>query len=554
MNRHASRMPSVWIALLCAYMAGVGIPAAAPIYRADDPLSREPETQDASAVQEWTIDLFIDLATNLFGQPGDRDTGVHAANVNTADEVPDSSWFTNRILARPVSSDEAARGPQEGEGPAPGEWTIIGSKEIGFSPGFTIRDTRGEVWFVTFDPRGHPDAATAAILIANKIFWTLGYWQVDNRLTRVLPAEVVIGETATVRPMSGTVRRMRPADLEDVWARAHRSEDGSYRAVAARRLPGRPLGGFRYAGTRPDDPNDLVPHEHRRELRALRVFGAWTNLTDMKAGNTLDVLVGGQGHGRVRHYLQDVGSTFGFGALGPIDFDEGWEHLYEGNLVWKRLVSVGFLRRPWQTVAYAEHTGIGRFEGGQFDPTTWKPRAPTAAFRHAQPADLFWAARRVMAFSDGMIAALVRTGAYGDPAAERHLTNVLIERRNKIGTAYLTAVNPLVDFELSADGRLSFRNAAVAAGVAQPPLRGYRTEWATFDNVTGISSPLRPATIATSEESRAERPLPAGEGAHVRVRVSHIEPMYESGKAAVAATFRRTGSGWRLVALERQAK
>jgi hypothetical protein len=34
-----------------------------------------------------------------------------------------------------------------------------------------------------------------------------------------------------------------------------------------------------------------APHEHRRELRALRVFGAWTNLVDLKAGNTLDALV-----------------------------------------------------------------------------------------------------------------------------------------------------------------------------------------------------------------------------------------------------------------------
>src|SRR6185436_10606196 len=253
---------------------------------------------------------------------------------------------------------------------------------------------------------------------------------------------------------------------------------------------------FRYYGTRPDDPNDVVPHEHRRELRALKAFGAWTNLVDMKAGNTLDVLVTEQGRSVVRHYLQDVGSTFGTGAMAPREFDEGWEHLYEGDPLRKRLASLGLFIRPWQTVPYEEHAAIGRFEGAVFDPIEWKPRAPTAAFRHAQPDDLFWAARRVMAFSDEMIRAIVKTGLYTDSQAERHLADVLIQRRDKIGAAYLVAVNPLVNLTLSGDGRLSFENAAVAAHVAPPPRGGYRVRWARFDNHTQAVTPIGESTIA----------------------------------------------------------
>jgi hypothetical protein len=104
-----------------------------------------------------------------------------------------------------------------------------------------------------------------------------------------------------IRPASGVRRRMRPRDIDDVLRRAHRSADGSYRAVAGKGIPGRILGGFRYHGTRPDDPNDIVPHEHRRELRGLKVFGAWTNLVDMKAGNTLDTLIDVDGRAVVRH-------------------------------------------------------------------------------------------------------------------------------------------------------------------------------------------------------------------------------------------------------------
>ena len=44
---------------------------------------------------------------------------------------------------------------------------------------------------------------------------------------------------------------MRRHDLDAVLARAARQPDGTYRAIAARALPGRPIGGFEYHGTRP---------------------------------------------------------------------------------------------------------------------------------------------------------------------------------------------------------------------------------------------------------------------------------------------------------------
>jgi hypothetical protein len=519
-------------------------------FRADDPLRVEPETQDASGVRPWTIDLVIDLAVNLFGSPGDRASGVRAGNVNSIDEVPDSSWFTNRIHARPVSIEEAVWGPRTGTGPAGGMWIVVASKETGVAPGFTIEDDAGETWFISFDAHGYPEAATGAILVANGIFWTLGYWQPETFLAAVRPEDVVIGDTAMMTPPSGRVRRMRRDDLETIWQRAHRSPDGSFRAVAARKLPGRPLGGFRYHGTRPDDPNDVVPHEHRRELRALKVFGAWTNLVDMKAGNTLDALVPVEGRSIVRHYLQDVGSTFGTGATAPREYDEGWEHLYEADLLWKRLIAFGLVLRPWQTVPYAESLAVGRFEGVVFDPVAWKPRVPTASFRHAQPDDLFWAARRVMAFDDEMIRALVRTADFSDPAAEQHLADVLIQRRDKVGRAYLIAVHPLVNFALSSAGRLLFENAAVAAGFAAEPRGGYRVRWDRFDNATGALTPLGESAMDVAGGVDAPVSLPDAHDAFVSVRVSAVQPPHDTW-TPVRAYFRRASSGWTLVGIDR---
>jgi hypothetical protein len=517
----------------------------------DDPLQREPETQDASRVQEWEIDLFWDLAENLFGRPGDPASGVRAQNINTADEVPDSNWFTNRIGARPLTVEDAVRGPVTGSGPAAGTWSVFRAKEAGFAPGFTMRDAKGETWFVSFDAEGQPEAATGAIMVANKIFWALGYWQVENHLIRVRPEELVIHEEARVTPPSGVRRQMRFSDLEAVLRRSHRSEDGTYRAVAGRAVPGRPLGGFRYHGTRPDDPNDVVPHEHRRELRALKVFGAWTNLVDMKAGNTLDTLITENGKAVVRHYLQDVGSTFGTGANAPREYDEGWEYLYEGAPLWKRLVTFGFYLRPWQTVAYTEHPSIGRFEGTEFDPEGWKPRVPTAAILRARPDDTFWAARRVMAFSNDMIRRIVTAGQYSDEAAETLLADVLIQRRDRIGQTYLNGVNPVVDFSLDETGVLRFDNAAVAHGVAEEPAAGYIVHWAAFDNTTGHTAALGTPTATTSRQTQAQASLPTQPGTIVLARIAAASPTHPSWAVPVDVYFRRGSGGWTVVGVDR---
>jgi hypothetical protein len=525
--------------------------AATPKFYRDDPLQREPATEDASKAQAWEIDLFWDLALNLFGNPGDRAPNVKARNVNTIDEVPDSSWFTNRIGAQPLSIEEAVRGPLTGGGPAPGTWTVSSAKEAGFAPGFTMQDAGGQTWFVSFDANGYPEAATGAILVANKIFWALGYWQVENYLIHVRPDALAIGPNARVTPPSGKRRPMRQSDLDDVLRRSQRSADGSYRAVAGRAIAGRPIGGFRYHGTRPDDPNDIVPHEHRRELRALRVFGAWTNLVDMKAGNTLDTVVTEDGKGIVRHYLQDVGSTFGTGANAPREYDEGWEYVIDGDPLWKRLVTMGFFLSPWQTVDYTENPAIGRFEGVVFDPRTWKPRVPTAAFRRARADDTFWAARRVMAFSDEMIRAIAATGLYSDESAAKLLADVLIQRRDAIGRTYLTAINPAVNFALDAEGTLTFDNAAAAAGVGTEPAGGYRVSWARFDNATGSSTPIGSPVDAKERRVPAPGPLPSDPGSFVRIQVGASEPTVRSWTAPVDVYFRREATGWVLAGIER---
>src|SRR3954453_20819784 len=233
MTKHHRLAVCALVASAAVLLQQTAVPRGATVkFYSDDPLQREPESQDASKVQEWDIDLMWDLGENLFANPGARTPMVKARDVNTADEVPDSNWFTNRIGVENLTIADLVRGPLTGDGPAPGTWSVTRPKEAGFAPGFTMNDAKGETWFVSFDAEGFPEAATGAILVANKIFWALGYWQVENYLVHITPGELTIADTALVKVSSGQRRKMKFSDLQEVLRRAKKSPGATSRGGA----------------------------------------------------------------------------------------------------------------------------------------------------------------------------------------------------------------------------------------------------------------------------------------------------------------------------------
>ena len=535
------------LALGLAATAGTGIgqERTAPRFRPDDPLARFPDTQDASKVEAREISLTYDAIINLFGRPGAREVG-RAASVNTVDEVPDSSWFTNRVGTRPLSAEQVTRGPNDDRGPAAGRWTVS-RKANGVSPGFTIDDSAGRRYFLKFDPPGYPELGTATEVIVTRIFHALGYNVPQTSIGTLRPSDLAIAADAEVRTVGGGRRRMHQGDIDEQLRRAHRNADGTYRVVAGERLPGQPLEGFKYEGTRPDDPNDIIPHEDRRELRGLRVFSAWVNHTDAKAINSLDTLVTEAGRSYVRHHLIDFNAALGSAGIGPRDRRDGYEYVAEFGPAFTALPGFGFVIRPWMTIDYPEYRGIGRFESARFVPEEWRPRVPNPAYVRSRPDDTFWAARKLMGMTDELIRAAVRSGQLSDPAAEKYLVDALVERRDKIARAFLTRVNPIVDPALAADGTLTFGNAAVSFGFAQAPT-GYSAVWHTFDNEAGTVSP-----IGETEASAAKLRGPAIPSAarFVRVDIRASGPPHPSWSEPVHAFFRRGGDAWQLVGFER---
>jgi hypothetical protein len=545
---HARRSSCVLLLVAAVGLCARSVSTKGPHFYPDDPIAREPESQDASKAQPYFMKSMYEMTNNLFVTSKHTPSGTRARNINTIDEVPDSSWFTNRIGTVPVSIADLVRGANVGAPPDPSRWVVFREKTSGSHPGFTAKDAKGETWFLEFDPPYFPEGATGAVAVATKIFWGLGYNQVESFLTTFDPKRVEFDPKASIRRPSGARTRFTHDDVNAILERVARNPDGTYRVIAGRLIPGKILGGFQYDGTRTDDPNDVVPHEHRRELRALRVFGAWTNLTDLKSSNTLDALANENGRAIVKHYLQDVGSTFGM-CNDLHEWDLSYEHFIQGDTSRRRLFSFGFALSPWQTIDYAEYPSIGKFEGDRFDPRAWRPQTPTTAYLEMRDDDAFWAARRVAAFNDEMIRAVVHTGQYSDPAAEKYLADVLIKRRDKVVSTYLTAVNPIVSPRLDGSGRLTFENAAVAAGMASGPAT-YRAAWFRFDNAAGETQ-----AISESQSTTTSIAAPPGvsttSGSFVGADISVESEGHPSWRRPIRTVFRRGAGGWTLVGLER---
>ena len=400
-----------------------------------------------------------------------------------------------------------------------------------------------------FDPPGDPELGSASEVIVTRLFHALGYHVPQASIARVKPDSLFIADGATARTPTGGRRPLKQSDIDEQLARAHRHPDGTYRVVAGQQIGGDPIGPFKYEGTRSDDPNDVVPHEDRRELRGLRVFSAWVNHTDAKAINSLDTKVTEGGRTYVRHHLFDFNAALGSAGIGKRERRDGHEYLVETGPAKRALLAFGFAIRPWMLVDYPELRGVGRFEADSFEPEQWRPRVPNPAYVRSRPDDTFWAARKLIALSDDAVRAAVRAGQLSDPKAEHFLTDALIRRRNRIGEVFLTRVNPVVDLELAGDGTLTFRNPAVQHGFAAQP-ESYKAVWHRFNNGTGEVQRIG-ETDGAADRLRAPVDLPGDRGAFVRVDLSAAAKEHPSWSAAVHAYFRRAETGWTLVGFDR---
>jgi hypothetical protein len=187
----------MWAALILALAVGQK-------FFSDDPILRDDDAKvEVTEITKHKLNDQFDFVRHSFGKVGDRSKGP-AANANTIGEVPDSSWFQNRHGNSRMSSSELAQGPNTIDGPSMEQpWMIIDAKTEGVTPGFRIRDARGDVYFIKFDSRGNSEMSTAAEGDLNEIFLR-DWFQCARKLHRILQAR-----SASPRQQSH-VERTRP--------------------------------------------------------------------------------------------------------------------------------------------------------------------------------------------------------------------------------------------------------------------------------------------------------------------------------------------------------
>ena len=321
-------------------------------------------------------------------------------------------------------------------------------------------------------------------------------------------------------------------------------------------MPGRPLGPFRYYGTRSDDPNDVLPHENRRELRGLRLFAAWTNHDDTRAHNTQDSFVEVSGQRFIRHYMLDFGSTFGSGSVESQLPNLSFSYWLDLDEVKRNVWGFGLRTPKYRTVDWPslpEYDSVGRWEAVSYEPHEWRNDYPNPAFVRMTDRDAFWAAKIIMRFTPDELDAIVDTGEFTNPIEAAYFLDVLIARQCKTARHYLNRLNPLDDFTVGPRG-LAFSNLSERYGFA-PPGSIYRVAWSIYDNATD-----RTRAIGVAEDHRETViPLPRGPGdltgadRYLLAELHTLHQDHPRWNRRVGVYLRPTTDGFEVVGIERES-
>ena len=407
-----------------------------------------------------------------FGRWGRRFSGkaLPSKNVNVFDEVPDSSFFTNRQGRERLSPEALEKGYQETSGPDLSRpLRVVAAEQRGVYPRFWVQDAKGEAYLLEFDPQGKLELVTAAEVIASRFYHALGYAVPQMTVLFIKAEQFQADPSATTWEDTGFKKALSQQRLEEYLMVLPQNAEGLYRASACKIPQGDFYGSFSFESRRKEDPTDLVNHRDLREIRALGIFASWLNHYDLRESDTLDMFVSHSGESGWKHYLGGFAGALGATREGAKEPMLGYEHMVDYGETSKTILALGFREKPWQkkwSLAGEKVQGssaVGYFTNDLFDPARYKTEFPYEAFRFVTRADGFWAAKLLMSFSDEDVRALVKAGQYSDAKDAETITKTLIERRDMISRYWCLSANPLAEFSF-AGNKLLFQDLAVEKG------------------------------------------------------------------------------------------
>jgi hypothetical protein len=399
-----------------------------------------------------------------------------ASNVNAVDEVPDSSWYTNRHRLHRMSAAELRRGPNSDRLPDFSKAVITKAKSSGVTPGFMVKDANGDSFLIKFDSAQYPNLRSGAEAISTKIMYAAGYNVPENYIAYVDAKNLTIGDDVKVTDLATKLPRpLTKDDVDKMLQNVAKASDGRLRVLASKIIPGKAKGPFAQVGLRADDPNDLIPHEHRRELRAIRAIASWINNWDLKEEQSLDMYVEQDGRKFLRHYLLDFGSSLGAGD-DPGEYYHGHEYGLDLSSISKELFSLGLYKSGNEKRALIISPEVGSFTAAEFDPGNWKPSYASVLFNNMTDLDAFWATRVMLSFTEDDLRNIVETAEYSSAATNNYILQTLLERRRMVAGYWLKKVDALSDFAVRSSGdgvAVTFKDLLVDQKLVGPDSANY---------------------------------------------------------------------------------
>jgi hypothetical protein len=418
--------------------------------------------------------LIWDGTDNMVFRPLSEALGVvhhgEAVNVNSLDEVADSSWFTNRIGTHPISIGEVVRGAcnpvliLDPDGSADGTWLIDHGKTDGSSPGFRVSIPGKGKYLFKGEPADQPEHPSAASVVGAAAYEAVGFNTSCEQIVYFRPSLLKLAPGLKHKGNFGADEPFDQRVVDKILADSpHRG--GLVRMQASAWLSGYLIGPFSYTGTRGDDPNDVIPHDDRRELRGGRLLAAWLDHFDAREQNSMDSWIAESHEGRVKpdgspghvvHYYLDTSDCLGSEwAWEEISRRLGYSYVADWGDMARDLVTLGIPTRPWDRVRREKGMEtFAFFNVKDFEPDQWKNEYPNAAFSRMTERDGAWMARILARFTPEMVEALGRTSKFSDSRKSDYLTKVLQGRLDKILDRYLTRLSPLTNVHVAGTNAL----------------------------------------------------------------------------------------------------